>query len=107
MTPMFCDFCVIGPVSYVYKIPMGFMPPITLGPFRVDAVDDGGWSACAPCAEVVDQRDEAKLIARVQAVLKEHGLMPNFDDFELAIMTAILEEKFAALFGAGPLKQPI
>jgi len=104
---MDCDFCVVGQVVCAFMIPMGFMPSITNGLYGVDMLDDGGWSACAPCAELVDRRDKAALIARVLSVFKENGLLPNFSKHELAIVTGNLDEQYSALFGAEPSKRPI
>ncbi|MFF9644748.1 hypothetical protein [Kitasatospora aureofaciens] len=107
MTAMECDFCVVGEVAWVFTLPMGFLPSITSGPFSVNLLDDGGWNACGPCAELVERREKAALIARVLATFKEHGLLPNFSAFELAIVSGNLDEQYSALLGADPTKQPI
>ncbi|WP_327068744.1 hypothetical protein [Kitasatospora sp. NBC_01302] len=107
MTAMDCDFCVVGEVAWVFTLPMGFLPSIASGPFGVDLLDDGGWNACGPCAELVERRDKSELIAHVLAVFTEHRLIPNSSAFELAIVTGNLDEQYSALFGAEPTKQPI
>jgi hypothetical protein len=85
-----CDFCNGTPVAATYFVPViviahSMADGSLRGDFRVDALDERWWRACAACRPFVDARDIEGLIARVLPL----GTLPLAPEVAAGVLRAL------------------